>query len=272
MERRTFVKLLILNSGALILNSSSLLGSTFDQKYIKIVMIYNNIGRNDNFVNGWGLSIWIEDKDTAVLFDVGGDPSIFWKNVEKSGIDIKKLSKIVISHNHWDHVEGLSVILEKTHYRPDVYVPNFDLENLKGVHPKASLIGIKEPVQISKSLWSTGQLKGEFRGGVLREQSINIIQDDFVLLLTGCSHPGIVEIVKRTKRIHPDKKLKLVIGGFHLIQHSMEQIQDISTSLNSLQVDKLAPSHCTGELAINVFKEDWGERFIDFENGSSMKI
>jgi len=89
-------------------------------------MLYNNVGSSPGLVSKWGVSIWIEEKETAVLFDTGGDPSTLWDNMVNSKVDIKKLSKIVISHNHWDHVNGLPILLEKSNYRTDVFVPNLD--------------------------------------------------------------------------------------------------------------------------------------------------
>jgi 7,8-dihydropterin-6-yl-methyl-4-(beta-D-ribofuranosyl)aminobenzene 5'-phosphate synthase len=272
MERRTFIKTLLLGSGSLILGPQNFISASVDSKAIKVSMIYNNIGSFSNFESRWGVSIWIENKDTAVLFDTGGDPLILWNNIENSGINIKKLSKVLISHNHWDHVNGLPIILEKTNYKPNVFVPNFDLELIRTKNPKAKLTGIKEPIQINDYLWSTGQMKGSIFNEDIYEQSLMIIQDGSIYLLTGCSHPGIVEIVEKTKKVHPNKILKLIIGGFHLIQHLAQQIKDISTKLKGLQVSKLAPSHCTGEQAINIFKDEWKENYIDFNIGNSMKI
>jgi 7,8-dihydropterin-6-yl-methyl-4-(beta-D-ribofuranosyl)aminobenzene 5'-phosphate synthase len=275
MERRTFIKVLLLGSGGFILGPQNLISASVGPKTIKVLMIYNNIGRFNNFESAWGVSIWIENKDTAVLFDTGGNTSILWNNIKNSGIDIKKLSKIIISHKHWDHIDGLPIILEKTNYKPDVLVPIFDLELIRSKNPKTNLIGIKEPIHINDFLWSTGQMKGSTGStffGDIHEQSLIVIQDDSIYLLTGCSHPGIVEIVEKAKKIHPNKILKLIIGGFHLLRKSSQQVKDISTKLKSLQVSKVAPSHCTGELAIDIFKNEWKENYIDFNIGNSMKI
>jgi 7,8-dihydropterin-6-yl-methyl-4-(beta-D-ribofuranosyl)aminobenzene 5'-phosphate synthase len=272
MERRTFIKTLLLSSGTLLFASQNLFSSAIDSKTIKILMVYNNIGSFKNLESAWGLSIWIEDRDTAILFDTGGDPTLMLRNLSKSKIDTKKLSKIVISHNHWDHIKGLSMILEKSKNKPDIFVPRFDLGIFKTMHPKAKLIGIESPIQINDFLWSTGQMKGSTVWGDIHEQSVIIDRDGSIILLTGCSHPGIIEIVEKTKKIHPGKNLNLIIGGFHLLQHSTQQIKEISAKLNKLQVDKLAPSHCTGETAINIFKDEWKEKFIDFNIGNILEI
>ena len=271
MKRRTFVKTFLLASGALILDSQRFIYSANDRKTIKISMIYNNVGELEVFNSEWGLSLWIEDNDGAVLFDTGGNSLILWNNVESSGIDIRKLSKIIISHNHWDHISGLPIILEKTDYKPDVFVPMADLEPISMENPKAKLIGVKEPIMINEYLWSTGQLEGSTVNGPIQEQSIIIIRDGSLFLLTGCSHPGIVKIVETTKKIHPDKKVNMIIGGLHLLQNTTLQIKKISAELKRLQVNKIAPSHCTGERAMKIFKNEWKNNCIDYHIGNTMR-
>ena len=83
---------------------------------------------------------------------------------------------------------------------------------------------------------------------------------------------NVAQFLKRVKKNHPDIEIYLVAGGFHLSQYSEEQIKFISDKLKSLQVKRLAPSHCTGESAINILKKEWKNKFIDFYNGNSIKI
>jgi 7,8-dihydropterin-6-yl-methyl-4-(beta-D-ribofuranosyl)aminobenzene 5'-phosphate synthase len=272
VKRRTFIKTLLLSAGYLITGPHNLTASALDKNTIRILMLYNNVGSSTNLASKWGVSIWIEDKDTAVLFDTGGDSSTMWDNLAHSGVNIKKLSKTVISHNHWDHVNGLPVILEKSNYMPEVFVPNFDLTLIEIKNPTGRLSGIETPVQINNFLWSTGQMKSSAWFGTIHEQSLAIIQNDSIYLLTGCAHPGIVKIVERTINYLPDKRIDLIIGGFHLMRQSDHQIKEISSELKRLRVKKIAPSHCTGEQAIKIFKEEWQENFIDLGIGNTTSI
>ena len=272
MKRRAFLKTLILGSGAFWLNASNIFATSPDKNSIKILMIYNNIGSTNNLVNDWGLSLWVEDIDTAVMFDTGADPTILWENLETSGVDLQKLSTIVISHNHWDHIDGLPVILKKSARKPKIFVPNVDLEEIKSTTPHAKVIGVNKPVEITKHIWSTGQLKGLFRGEPIYEQSLTISQNNSSFLFTGCSHPGIIKIVEKTRKLFPNNDLKLVGGGFHLMNSSKEDIKTISSRLKQLEVRNLAPSHCTGDLAVDIFKEEWGTQFINFNNGDNLNL
>lgn len=272
MHRRSFIQEVILSSGALFLGSKNFIRSITDESTIRILMIYNNRGSNKNFVNDWGLSMWIETKNSAVLYDTGGNSSILSGNIAGSEIDLRKLSEIVISHNHQDHTDGISMILEKTNYRPVIYVPENDLESFKAKNSQARYAGISDAKQITAYLFTTGQLKARLLDQVIYEQSVILSQRDTIVLLTGCSHPGIVEIVQKTKNILPGKRIALIAGGFHLLDNSEEQVREISAKLKNLKVEKIAPSHCTGEQAINILRDEWREGFIDFNIGNEMQI
>jgi 7,8-dihydropterin-6-yl-methyl-4-(beta-D-ribofuranosyl)aminobenzene 5'-phosphate synthase len=227
MERRIFIQSMILSSGYVLLDVNRLKRFNFNKDAVRLVMIYNNMGNASSLKDAWGLSIWIEKENSAILFDTGGDASILWQNILDTDIDIRKIKKIVISHNHWDHKNGLRLILEKTFYQPDVYIPEHDLAEYRIEYPEAKLTGISQARQIEDGTWSTGQLKGSIRGYEIYEQSLILVQDNSFYLLTGCSHPGIVNIVRAATEIFPDKDIALVAGGFHLIDKSEKEIRDI---------------------------------------------
>ena len=268
MKRRAFIKAVVLNSGILAFHTFGALQANPDS--IRLVMLYNNVGNNGTYKKRWGLSVWIEKNSEAVLFDVGWKPNALWHNIERSGVDVQKLSKIVISHTHRDHIYGLESVLNKLNYRPDVYVPSADLEELKRQYPKAKLNGVSSPVPISEYLTSLGEMSGYTAKGEISEHSVLITQSDAMILLTGCAHAGIVDIVKRAIELYPDKKMCLVSGGFHLLEHSNSEILKISEELKVLNVERIAPSHCTGELATQILQEQWKERYIDFGLGDRL--
>jgi 7,8-dihydropterin-6-yl-methyl-4-(beta-D-ribofuranosyl)aminobenzene 5'-phosphate synthase len=79
--------------------------------------------------------------------------------------------------------------------------------------------------------------------------------------MTGCAHPGIVQIVERAQELFGGP-IHLVMGGFHLGNKSVAQIDAIVAAFRSLGVERVAPSHCTGDLAIEKFRQEYGEDFI----------
>jgi 7,8-dihydropterin-6-yl-methyl-4-(beta-D-ribofuranosyl)aminobenzene 5'-phosphate synthase len=255
----------MLSSGTIIIGNKILHGSDFPHTAIKVSMIYNNVGKGESLINEWGLSILIEKNDEYLLFDTGGKSEVLLENMRQLGIDIGSISKIVISHNHWDHVNGLAAFLNNENIKPKVYVPEYSLSDIHENFKGADIVGVDNSMQINDFVWSTGQLEGSYNGNPLYEQSVYVKDGNSVYLFTGCSHPGIVKIVEHTRRIIADEDIKLVAGGFHLGKHSEKQIYDISDKLKNLNIEKIAPSHCTGDLAMGIFQDEWGNDFINFD-------
>jgi len=235
-------------------------------------MIYNNSGNTSDYKKEWGLAIWIEHNHEAVLFDTGGNPVTLWQNIQAAGIDLSKLTTIIISHNHWDHTNGIPLILDKITRKTSLFVPASDMPEIKESNDLVNVIPVTGAQRITESIWSTGEIKGSLASNVVYEQSVIIALNNQVFLFTGCAHPGVVAIVGKTKSLFPEKDLALVAGGFHLIDKTPEQIEEISVRLKEMGVEQIAPSHCTGDKAIEYFKTDWNNRFIAMNLGDNYSI
>ena len=262
MRRRTFIQTIMIGTGSVVIGSS--LANTKKDAAIRVRMIYNNIGLGAELSSKWGLSMLIESSEETVLFDTGGEPEVLWSNMQKLGIDIDSISKVIISHNHWDHVNGLPTIIDRTGTHPTVYVPQNEKNSIEGKFPGLKYLGVNKPLKINNHVWTTGQLTGSYKETPIYEQSIIITYAEDVFVFTGCSHPGIVNIVDKARKIFPEKNIKFVAGGFHLNRHSTEQIHNISNQLKELKVEKIGPSHCTGDQAMKIFKQEWENKFVDF--------
>ena len=103
---------------------------------------------------------------------------------------------------------------------------------------------------------TTGELNG------IKEQSLIIATSKGLIVVTGCAHPGIVNIVKKAKEL-TGKDVYLAIGGFHLSGASQRTISSIIEELKALGVKKVAPCHCSGDLARRLFKEKFGEDYLE---------
>jgi len=271
MKRRKFIHTTAIGTST-VLFGNSLLASILNDKNMKLTMIYNNISGSSDLISKWGLSMWIDYGDKAILFDTGGEEEVILNNIRQTGLDYNKLTAIIISHNHWDHINGLPAILEKTDYRLPVYVPLEDSKSIREKHPKAEIKGVDNFMKINTNTWITGQLKGDFRNGYIYEQSVLISSNGNLFIITGCSHPGIVKIVKKAREIKPEGSIKLVAGGFHLLSHSKAEVKNISDELKTMGVQNIAPSHCTGEDAINVFRQEWGDSYVNLNLGDAFEI
>jgi len=272
MERRQFIYTFILGSGG-ILASGNLMGvNVMNENNMIIRMIYNNTGESGDLKNAWGLSVWIEDQTGATLFDTGGKSSFLTKNMQSLALDPKNLQRIIISHDHWDHTGGLESVINQSDRRADLYVVQEIRESYAAKFTGVNVVGVSNPQRIEENIWSTGSLKATHRSGDIYEQSLLLTKSESMVLITGCSHPGIVKIVKRAQNMHPGKKLVFVAGGFHLMREAEESVQKISQDLLDLGVEKIAPSHCTGDRSIEIFKETWGDRFVSFDLGEQKMI
>ena len=239
------------------------------EKTWSLTMLYNNIAGEAKLKPAWGLSLWIELEKSAVLFDTGGDKNILLDNISSIGLDISKLKSIIISHEHWDHVNGIPAVLESHGSKIPVYVPERSAATIKSVNPEDSITGVDGNQELHTDIWTTGQMQAT---AGLYEQSILFSKNDNVYVFTGCSHPGIVKIVEKAKNIFPDHTIELVAGGFHLLDKDEAQIRTISDQLKALGVRNLAPSHCTGEQAMSIFREEWGGQYMPYYLGDTYHI
>ena len=272
IERRVFIKSIVLGATGLMVRNYNVSASEVSPDSILVKMIFNNIGSDPNYKKSWGLAIWIEQDKDAVLFDTGDNAETLWKNIEAAGVDLTRLSKIIISHDHNDHTDGLPVVLEKTNYEPVVYVNKNDACSIIKKFSNITLKTVTDPVKITGSIWSTGQMRAFANNFEFYEQSVIIIKNNIQYILTGCAHSGVVEITERAIQMHPDIEISLLAGGFHLSLHSPEQVKQISDKLKELKVRRIAPSHCTGAKAIEYFRTSWKEKFVDFNLGESFTV
>jgi 7,8-dihydropterin-6-yl-methyl-4-(beta-D-ribofuranosyl)aminobenzene 5'-phosphate synthase len=269
MKRRKFIKTVLLTSGFAMSCNHELTSAEVSNDTFNVTMLYNNIPGETNLQAAWGLALWIEYKDQAVLFDTGGDGNILLHNISNTGLDISGLSMLIISHKHWDHVNGIPAVLEAYGGPLPVYVPLHAVTSVQESNPSAKIIGVDQPREITAHIWTTGQLRAS---SDLYEQAMVISKAGRIYIFTGCSHPGIVQLVSRAKETFPGDTIQLVAGGFHLRDHSDQQVRTVSSQLKELGVQVLAPSHCTGDRAMEIFKEEWQENYLPFYLGDVYHI
>jgi len=227
-------------------------------KNLNITVSYDNNPYKEKLITAWGFSCVIRGTEKTILFDTGGDGSILVTNLEKLGINPKEIDLVVLSHIHGDHVGGLPSFLEKN---PEVviYLPKSFPGGFKnGVKEYgAKIVEVQEPLKICQEVYSTGEL-----GTGIKEESLIIHTEKGLIVITGCAHPGIVKIVNKAKDLVKGDVL-FVMGGFHLGGESKGEIENIISSFRKLGVSYVGPCHCSGDTARQLFKEEYGENFIN---------
>ncbi|MBN1826383.1 MAG: MBL fold metallo-hydrolase [Candidatus Eisenbacteria bacterium] len=229
---------------------------------LKLTVLYDNYSADEGLETAWGFACLVEGMEETILFDTGGEDDLLLRHMESLGADPRAVDRVVLSHYHRDHIGGLFGFLEKN---PDVtvYVPyNFPPGFRAHVEERgAKVIVVDEPVRVTASALTTGVL-----GGGVPEQSLLLSTDKGVVVLTGCSHPGIARIVERAREVTGGEIL-LIAGGLHLLRHEDDAVDRITGRLRELGVRCVAPSHCSGDRARELFAAAYGDRFIDLGVG-----
>jgi 7,8-dihydropterin-6-yl-methyl-4-(beta-D-ribofuranosyl)aminobenzene 5'-phosphate synthase len=203
----------------------------------------------------------------TILFDTGGDGRVLLGNMTRMGIDVSLVDMIFLSHKHWDHAGGLKRVLDAGK-GPSIFVPASCSDDFKEeiTAGGGKVVEVDRPQGLCSRVWSCGQM-----GGSLAEQSLVIDTEYGSVVLTGCAHPGIVEIVERIHRIG-QSDIALLMGGFHLRDSTQGEVRRIIGRLRGMWVLRVAPSHCTGEEAINTFRREYGPDFLETGVGSTITV
>jgi len=235
---------------------------------ISIITCYDNYLADSRLKTGWGFSVLIKSGNQNILFDTGADSETLLFNMENMERDPKKVNTIVLSHIHGDHIGGLKGFLKKN-ANLTVYIPaSFpDLIRKEIESYGAKYKDIKGTEKISEGVYSTGELYGP-----PKEQSLIVNSKKGLIVITGCAHPGIVNIVKKAKEMFPNEDVYLVLGGFHLTGASDSELKSIINDFRKLDVQKAAPCHCSGDRCRELFKEEYGDNFIENGVGKIIEI
>lgn len=219
-------------------------------------IVYNNVPYDSALMTAWGFACLVQTEAGTVLFDTGGDGGRLLRNMEQLGLDPQAIDAVVLSHIHADHTGGLERLLD-TGVRPTVYVPAaFPAAFKDRVRERTELVEVTDSLEILPGMYSTG----EVRPNVV-EQALVVETGEGVVVLTGCSHPGVVNMVRQAQEVVAGE-IALVTGGFHLGEASRAQIRSIITDLKNLGVRQAVPSHCSGDLAMEMFAEAFDVDFV----------
>jgi 7,8-dihydropterin-6-yl-methyl-4-(beta-D-ribofuranosyl)aminobenzene 5'-phosphate synthase len=230
---------------------------------LTMTVIYDNYAAKAGFKTAWGFACVIQGADKTILFDTGSDGTVLMDNMAKAGIDPATIDVVVLSHQHWDHIGGIYHFLSANAH-VQIYLPqSFSIRLKQDLQRyEVELIKVGDSVEICPGVYSTGDLAGP-----VREQSLMLRTPRGMIVMTGCAHPGIVNIIQTAKTIVPDDVL-LAMGGFHLMNDSEASIRKVVSQFRELGVRYVAASHCTGDRARQMFAEEYQQHFLSSGAGN----
>ena len=256
----------------------------------QITILYDAFGPPSKLIQDWGYAALIEYNGRRVLFDTGNDAKTFAHNARTLGIDLRKLDTAVISHRHGDHTSGLSHLLRQNP-KVRIFAPldpglfHFDLpprflESHADLSEDLRYFGGKKPVKFETgNPWTDARFetvvqqteiapgfiafatRSEKAGTLeMNELALAVRTPKGLVVVVGCSHPGIEKVLERARAIDPN--LHLVAGGFHMVMTPKPDVVRVAALLrDELKVEFVAPGHCTSETGFAVFMEAFGPRF-----------
>jgi len=234
---------------------------------ITITVVYDNNPYKEGLGTAWGFSCVVTGMEKTILFDTGGDGRLLLENMSKMAADANGIEAVVLSHIHADHTGGLEGFLA-ANSKVEVYVPESFPKSFKKevVSAGAKVVEVGKQVRICKDVYSTGQM-----GSLIKEQGLILRTKRGLIVITGCAHPGIVEMVRAAKGAF-EAPVLLIIGGFHLKGARDDEIQQVISSLEGMGVKYAGPCHCTGEKARSLFAKRFGDEFLKVGVGRVVEI
>ena len=233
-----------------------------------LTIICDNRSYDGRLLTAWGLSCLIRLGRETILFDTGGDSTTLLYNLSQLGIDPGGIGTVVLSHIHNDHIGGLGGFL-KRNSKATVFLlnsfPQIFIDRITALGTK--IVEIDKAKEILPGVYTISDLNHG-----INEQSLVITSPKGPVIVTGCAHPGVVNIVKMAREVVPSDKVQLVVGGFHLLETPSTTVRSMIETLDKLGVEKIAPCHCTGDKARRIFRERYGRACIESGVGRRIQL
>lgn len=273
---------------------------------IRVTLLAENTARGRGILGEHGLAYWIETDDGRLLFDTG-QGHVLRRNAETLGIDLASADAIVLSHGHYDHVGGLEPELVRSpravvYLHPDALRERF-IRKDEGMYPvneeflfggrieegTAHLCKTGEPVEVLPGVWTTGEVPRltdyEDTGGaffldeagtktdpIRDDQALYFRTGKGIVLILGCAHAGVVNTMRHVAGLTGEERLHAVIGGMHLLHAGEERLEQTYRVFDEMEVELIAPCHCTGIRATVGFWNRFGDRCREAHAGKAFRF
>ena len=262
-----------------------------------------------------GLSFFIEHNGQKILLDLGYS-DLFLKNAKKLNCNILDVDICIITHGHYDHggfAGGMRSFFEQNK-KAKLYMKTEALGNYWSIKPekkqyigldletikknKDRIVLLNNLTEISKGLFIVTKIEKRYKTPLgnktlLKKENEEFVPDDFLhelivvfkdreglIIITGCAHSGVLNMVDTVKKVFPNEKIKGIIGGFHLANFATGLMNEDEKSVKTIgkklyrisSLNKIYTGHCTGEVAFNVLKLELSQKLYFIKTGSVFEI
>jgi 7,8-dihydropterin-6-yl-methyl-4-(beta-D-ribofuranosyl)aminobenzene 5'-phosphate synthase len=293
----------VIGSACMLSSCATISPTSTGAQTARITVLYDAFGKDAAMTKDWGYAALVEINGKRILFDTGGDATIFANNVKAERVDLTKLDFVVLSHRHGDHTSGVSYLL-RANPKVRIYAPAEGLGGIFGtelsskfyrkdealpaekryyggtppeiikmgtVFPSANIQLIDKTTELVPGITLIALVSDVPGTKELKELSLAINTADGIVLVVGCSHSGIESIVAEAAKINAH--IHFIAGGFHLVAAQDPAIEKIATTLHdTYKVDYIAPGHCTGEPTFAALQRKFGDQYLYAGLGTTLDV
>ncbi len=272
-------------------------------KNLTITQLVENTAGGPGLLAEHGVSFHIEADEHHLLFDTGQGLAL-QHNAEQLALPMASVEGIILSHGHYDHSGGLMDVLQLTgpvdlYLHPDALKAKFNrngreigapIADVQGLTPRLKrIISTQQPTEILPGIHATGEIPRfhpiEDTGGpfyhdadrcetdhLSDDQALYIESCQGLVVLLGCGHSGVINTLEYIHELTDGKPIHAVIGGMHLLRASEERLAFTADKLEQMNIDYLAPNHCTGLQAVCYFKHRFLQSFHESRVGDQHRF
>jgi len=235
---------------------------------MKIKVLFDHDRLDERFHSGWGLAFLLGEN---ILFDTGEKFEYLEANARLLNVDLKKIEKVIISHDHWDHIGGLWGLL---HLKKDIVVyasEAFSAEfkdKVKAAGARLELVNYH--LDLGQGLHILGDNRVIYKGKGMVEQMLFVTGEEKLAMICACCHPGVVNLLHKAG-IFFKRKVDTVVGGLHLIDKESRFAEYMIDEMRVF-VERVFASHCTGYDACKILEKKYKNNFAELKSGMEIEL